>query len=850
MKNLKKLFAVIVVIAILATFAIPAFAAVPSDVEGTEYETAVKRLVALGIITGRPDGSYAPDETITRAEFAAVVVRAYGYDSAAAAAKGQTRFSDVSADYWASGYINLANSLGIINGRPDGTFGPNDPVRYEEAMTMIVRALGYEPKARALGGYPSGYLAIGSQEDIDRGAEGAAGMFAPRGLVAIMVDNALEVDMMEQTNFGTETRYEVVPGKTLISDYLKLKDYEVLITDTGAKMEVQYQKAYTKPDKANGSKEKLSVFEGISFKGLEGSYAKIWVKDNVVYSLKLDSQTYYGYITAVDGETDARQNTRAGNLQPTDATGSTGTNTDDEYEITVAGMDLDITVNTDVEFGSITEKTNALLNNRYFAKALVKDGKVEKLTYFDLQEGGIITKINEERIEYIKGDDDSNTLRGMDDAKKLIVIIDGKVAEYSDLETDMVFDFAEYAADEFIIVASSAKVEGELTGSGYHTRIYVDGAPKFLDDIRTSGANAKAYFSIDGGKSYEVFDADSDLSDLIGTDIVAYLNGAGNVRYIKGATEASTASFYGLVLDHGSSRGVNWVKVVREIDGKAEKIIYDLAGTLKSGSDPFSAVDNNDIFKFSVNADGLINSLDEMTVVDDDAESFNKTSNTIVYNTSSRIYVNNGTVILDEYETGKYRVVKWADIEDKTFAGTLSFMAVSEGGFAKLIVFDGGSLGAITGQDEFVAYVSGYTYIGKDEYRLNLVNGDGQFTVITDDVIGGDTRFVIYTENGTGTIAADAYLRWTPSGASFTSLGSPLGTSVIDTVYEINKDYMTVSGDTSTMLLFADNVLVYEVYGNSYQYAKESSVSSIDAGDSVAAYVVEDVVKAIFFVQN
>ncbi|MGI6777200.1 MAG: S-layer homology domain-containing protein [Acetivibrionales bacterium] len=217
MKNLKKLFAVIVVVAMLATFMVPAFAAAPSDIEGRDCEDAVTRLVALGIITGRPDGTFAPDDTISRAEFAAVVVRALGYDTAAGAARGQTRFTDVTAEHWASGYINLANSAGIVNGRPDGTFGPNDPVQFEEAITMIVRALGYEPKAKALGGYPNGYLSIAAEKDITKDVSAIAGMGATRGDVAVMIDASLDVPMMVQSTWGEFPEYEEDEDKTLLS---------------------------------------------------------------------------------------------------------------------------------------------------------------------------------------------------------------------------------------------------------------------------------------------------------------------------------------------------------------------------------------------------------------------------------------------------------------------------------------------------------------------------------------------------------------------------------------------------------------------------------------------------------
>ncbi|NJD02943.1 MAG: S-layer homology domain-containing protein, partial [Ruminiclostridium sp.] len=152
MRNLKKLVAFIVTLAMIATFAIPAFAAAPTDVVGTAYEGAVSRLVALGVINGYPDGTFGPEDSITRAQFAAIVVRALGYESLAATAAGITKFSDVAANHWGAGYINIAVSLGIIKGYGDGKFGPEDKVTFDQAVTMIVRALGQEAYAEAKGG--------------------------------------------------------------------------------------------------------------------------------------------------------------------------------------------------------------------------------------------------------------------------------------------------------------------------------------------------------------------------------------------------------------------------------------------------------------------------------------------------------------------------------------------------------------------------------------------------------------------------------------------------------------------------------------------------------------------------
>lgn len=100
------------------------------------YNNAVSTLSNAGIITGYTDGTFRPDQPITRAEFAAISARfsdvVYG---------GTATFPDVPATYWAYKYISLAQYLGWVQGMPDGNFYPAKNITRAEAITMINRVL-------------------------------------------------------------------------------------------------------------------------------------------------------------------------------------------------------------------------------------------------------------------------------------------------------------------------------------------------------------------------------------------------------------------------------------------------------------------------------------------------------------------------------------------------------------------------------------------------------------------------------------------------------------------------------------------------------------------------------------
>lgn len=232
MKNLKKVFAFVIVFTMMLGLAASAGSVFPDVADDASYAEAATILSSLKIMIGDDKGNFNPDETITRAEVTAIVVRAKGLEPAANGARGATNFSDVAENHWATGYINLAAQSGIIDGFTDGTFRPEDPVTYEQAVKMVVAALGHTPRAEVNGGYPTGYLVIASQERINNGAAGQAGEPAKRAIVARLMFNALDVKLMEQTSFTAGAPEYGIVDKTLLKNNLDVDKYEGVITDT------------------------------------------------------------------------------------------------------------------------------------------------------------------------------------------------------------------------------------------------------------------------------------------------------------------------------------------------------------------------------------------------------------------------------------------------------------------------------------------------------------------------------------------------------------------------------------------------------------------------------------------
>ena len=202
------------------------------DVANTKYAEAAELLSALGIMVGDAEsGLFRPNDSIIRSEMTKVVVYASGYEDISKSSDYQTRFPDVAANHWANGPINVGDQQGLIIGDDTGVFRPDDPVLFQEAVTMVVRALGYEPAAQSSGGYPSGYMVIASSNQLLKNIDATGGVPATRGDIAQLVFNALTCNMMEQTGFGTNVSYEVV-DRTLLYDRLNVEKLYGQITGT------------------------------------------------------------------------------------------------------------------------------------------------------------------------------------------------------------------------------------------------------------------------------------------------------------------------------------------------------------------------------------------------------------------------------------------------------------------------------------------------------------------------------------------------------------------------------------------------------------------------------------------
>ena len=177
-----------------------------TDIADARTADAAEMLRLLGVVDGTGGTSFKPGGTLSRAEFCKMTVEIMGRGDEEPAQRSRTIFTDVGPTYWARGYVNLASSITIgggtgedapagtrlIMGVGDGTFQPNRPITYGEAVTILMRVLGYSDGDVATGtNWYDGYVGLGQSSGLADGLTISGGDNITRGQAAILFYNLL-----------------------------------------------------------------------------------------------------------------------------------------------------------------------------------------------------------------------------------------------------------------------------------------------------------------------------------------------------------------------------------------------------------------------------------------------------------------------------------------------------------------------------------------------------------------------------------------------------------------------------------------------------------------------------------
>lgn len=233
--KLKRLIACLLTTAVLAgLLAGPVSAAAQSafsDISDPDVAEAAEVLRVLGVVNGTGGGSFQPGRTLTRAEFCKMAIEIMGKGDEEPAQRSRTIFLDVTSTHWARGYVNLAASTTVgtaqegalptklILGAGDGKFYPDRAITFGEAVTILMRILGYGNSDVAVGAaWYDGYVAAARANGLAGGLSLGGSAVITRGQAAILFCNLLFTCPKESSNiYLTALGGKQVDGGVLLS---------------------------------------------------------------------------------------------------------------------------------------------------------------------------------------------------------------------------------------------------------------------------------------------------------------------------------------------------------------------------------------------------------------------------------------------------------------------------------------------------------------------------------------------------------------------------------------------------------------------------------------------------------
>lgn len=222
-----------------------------TDITDPDVAEAAETLRLLGVVSGTGSGAFEPGRTLTRAEFCKMAVELMGNGDKVASQMDRTIFQDVPGTHWARGYIAVATQTttsgsgedaaaapGIIRGDAYGNFNPDRPITYAEAVTILVRILGYGDNDVGMV-WPNGYLAKAAELDLTGRVEGlTAGDDLTRGQTALLMEDLLFTDKK-----GSDQEYITSLGCTTTDETI-IFDVDATAPDGSPALEVSQKKVY------------------------------------------------------------------------------------------------------------------------------------------------------------------------------------------------------------------------------------------------------------------------------------------------------------------------------------------------------------------------------------------------------------------------------------------------------------------------------------------------------------------------------------------------------------------------------------------------------------------------------
>ena len=720
----------------------------------------VDTLVSLGIVEGFEDGSFQPNGTVTRAQMAKMIyVLRTGNSDASAYNDEKSSFTDING-HWARGYIKYCQSLGIIAGKSNTKFVPNEKVSAQEAAKMLLVTLGYNAqKAGLVGtGWASKTNALADEAGLLEDVNTSFTAACPRQYAAQLIYNAIDAKtvVLRDGEYTDETAMGVA-NKTIGEKYMGLKKtVGTLSSFSKTSGKDTYEMSLTDINE-NDSSTKYET----SFTKVEKDYASLKYKTvKVLYKAKDD---VYGVFATDD------------NTSTTGVLADLKMDSDKKVKLDGTKYDLASTTTVYVDGVKVTtdgEKTIKDWVTKYgdggsnkFAKPYLKGTKVELLATDGSSDYSILNVTTYEigKVSYVGSDYINVTTKG-GVATQSVKRSDDDFNYPSDIKKDdyvVVTKEGNYA-DKKGLIEKATVVEGKVQSTKGDNKVQINDNWYTMasDDVTAPKLNARVMLVVVNGYAYYVDTV------TVGTDDIALLVDAGANSGVSSKKEAR------LIFADGTDKIVE-IKKYWEDDSTKGEVIQ--AGTDYLKTPILVTYDvSKDVYTLTkVDADDTAGYDTYVTVTGDSVKVDGSVTGTIASSDGaknlSKLYFESTGIVFVRYDAGvdnddpSFKVVtgKTASNYDKSLKGALAVANKSSNTYyAQVAMIDFGT--AKTGgssddnylvalDDSYTSKIDGTTYT-----MVKAWNGSEEKVYKSEDSVTLSAGDVFkYTEDGEDAISIE-----------------------------------------------------------------------------------------------
>lgn len=436
-------------------------------------------------------------------------------------------YKDVTEEHIYSGAVNSAYAYGIISHAD--MFYPDRNVKYQEAVKMVVTALGYADAAENRGGYHGGYVGVAIEIGLLKNVKAKENEGLVLLDVAQLLENALSTKVCNNSYVvdrpgELKSLYNSLSDdQTVLNLYLKTNKYKVFIADlTSTSMKAELIKRDENSKYEIGETLNLTVVNYSLLADCRYTYSYIYVNDDEVVYAEIDKNI--DVLISHIYEVNESHNNAAQNPSYIHNIGFEDT---EDY--------IDVSEKCQMFFNGSAVKGNKVYPYiGAFARAVIYNNEIIALEAWDLSEGGIVKSVSYDEIQYIKGETPVSVISNIESYKDVSIYINGLKSELWALTNGMIFDWYASENKESLMIVASSRIIADEFGTISDDGLEIGG------DLYPASEKYNVYCSTDGEK----YKKTSVFSALLGRTIKAYIDFAGYVRYAKPILEDELSKEY------------------------------------------------------------------------------------------------------------------------------------------------------------------------------------------------------------------------------------------------------------------------------------------------------------------